>query len=115
MSRLNPSGRPAQGKAPAPVFAALGDRTRLALVAELCRGQPRSISQLTAGSILSRQAITKHLRVLERARIVRSFRVGRENHFTFDPKPVEEIRKYLDFVSAQWDQALSRLKTFVES
>jgi DNA-binding transcriptional ArsR family regulator len=98
----------------APVFAALGDETRLSLVAMLCRGQPRSISQLTRGSRLTRQAITKHLRVLETAGVVHSIRSGRESLFAFDPQPIVEIRKYLDFVSEQWDQALSRLKSFVE-
>jgi DNA-binding transcriptional ArsR family regulator len=98
----------------APVFAALGDETRLSLVAKLCRGQPCSISQLTRGSRLTRQAITKHLRVLESAGVVHSIRSGRESLFAFDPQPMEEIRKYLDFVSEQWDQALARLKSFVE-
>ena len=105
----------AQRQAPAPVFAALGDKTRLLLVAKLCGGQPRSISQLTRGSRLTRQAITKHLRVLERAEIVRSVRAGRESLFEFNPKPVEEIKQYLDFVSGQWDEALARLKSFVET
>ncbi len=98
----------------APVFAALGDETRLALVAKLCGGEPRSISQLTEGSKLTRQAITKHLRTLERARIVHSVRTGRESLYKFDPEPIEEIKKYLDRVSEEWDQALSRLKAFVE-
>jgi DNA-binding transcriptional ArsR family regulator len=99
---------------PASVFAALGDETRLRLVAKLCRRQPRSITQLTKGSKLTRQAITKHLGVLERAGIVHSVRTGRENLFELDPEPIEELKKYLDLVSAQWDQALSRLKSFVE-
>ena len=98
----------------APLFAALGDETRLSLVAKLCGGQPYSISQLTKGSKLTRQAITKHLRVLKNAGLVRNIHAGRESRFEFDPKPVEELRKYLDFVSAQWDQALTRLKSFVE-
>ena len=101
-------------QAHAPVFAALGDETRLSLVAKLCRGQPRSISQLTEGSRLTRQAVTKHLRVLETAGVVHSVRSGRESLFAFDPEPIEEIKKYLDAVSEQWDQALSRLKSFVE-
>jgi DNA-binding transcriptional ArsR family regulator len=101
-------------QAPAPVFAALGDETRLALVSKLCGGEPRSISQLTEGSRFTRQAITKHLRVLEGARIVHSVRSGRESLFEFDPQPLEEIRDYLDLVSEQWDQALARLKSFVE-
>ena len=98
----------------APVFAALGDETRLSLVAKLCAGQPRSISQLTEGSHLTRQAITKHLRVLERARIVHGVRAGRESLFEFDPKPIEGLKEYLELVSEQWDQALVRLKLFVE-
>ena|SRR5487761_464606 len=101
-------------RAHAPVFAALGDETRLSLVAKLCRGQPRSISQLTQGSKLTRQAITKHLRVLEGAGVVRSVRSGRESLFEFDPEPMDELKKYLGLVSEQWDQALSRLKSFVE-
>jgi len=96
------------------VFAALGDDTRLALVAKLCHGQPYSISQLTEGSKLTRQAITKHLRVLESVGIVHGVRTGRESLFEFDPEPMEEIKEYLDLVSEQWDQALSRLKAFVE-
>jgi DNA-binding transcriptional ArsR family regulator len=98
----------------AQVFAALGDETRLSLVAKLCGGQPHSISQLTEGSKLTRQAITKHLRVLESVGIVHGFHAGRESLFEFDPEPMAEIKGYLDFVSEQWDQALSRLKSFVE-
>jgi DNA-binding transcriptional ArsR family regulator len=101
-------------QAHAPVFAALGDKTRLSLVAKLCRGQPYSISQLTKGSKLTRQAISKHLRALESVGIVHSVRTGRESLFEFDPQPIEEIKGYLDLVSEQWDQALSRLKAFVE-
>ena len=101
-----------QGRAP--VFAALGDETRLSLVAVLCGGQPRSISQLTERSRLTRQAITKHLRVLESAGVVHSVRSGRLSLFRFDPKPIEDAKGYLDLVSEQWDQALLRLKSFVE-
>jgi DNA-binding transcriptional ArsR family regulator len=104
----------ARRQARAPVFAALGDETRLLLVAKLCGGQPYSISQLTRGSRLTRQAITKHLRVLERVGVVRSVRAGRESRFQFDPRPIERMKQYLNFVSEQWDQALSRLKSFVE-
>jgi DNA-binding transcriptional ArsR family regulator len=87
----------------------------LTLVAKLAKGQPSSISQLTEGSQLTRQAITKHLRVLEDARIVRSVRAGRESRFAFDPEPIAEVKDYLDFVSEQWDETLARLKSFVES
>jgi DNA-binding transcriptional ArsR family regulator len=98
----------------APIFAALADETRLAIVAKLSEGQHRSIAQLTHGTRLTRQAVTKHLRVLERARIVHSVRAGRENLFEFDPAPLRQVREYADVVSEQWDQALARLKAFVE-
>lgn len=114
MLRKGRSSIVAKRRANAPVFAALGDETRLSLVAKLCAGEPRSISQLTRGSRLTRQAITKHLRVLENAAIVHSVRSGRESLFGFDPEPLEDIKEYLDLVSEQWDQALSRLKSFVE-
>ncbi|HKC93163.1 MAG TPA: helix-turn-helix transcriptional regulator [Nitrospira sp.] len=104
----------ARGRAQAPVFAALGDETRLALVAKLSGGQPCSISHLTKGSKLTRQAITKHLRVLESVGIVHSVHAGRESLFEFDPTPIAEMREYLDFVSEQWDHALVRLKSFIE-
>ncbi len=83
-------------------------------MAKLSRGRPCSISQLTEGSKLTRQAITKHLRVLEGVGIVHSARTGRESLFELDPQPMEEIREYLDRVSEEWDQALGRLKAFVE-
>lgn len=105
-----------RGKRPryAPVFAALGDETRLAIVRRLAGGQGRSISQLTEGSRLTRQAVTKHLRVLERAGIVRSARSGRESRFELNPVPLDQARNYLGVVSEQWDQALARLKALVE-
>ena len=114
MSHQRPRSIGVKRQARAPVFAALGDATRLSLVAKLSGGQPYSISQLTRGSQLTRQAITKHLRVLENVGIVHCLRTGRESRFQFDPKPIVEMTKYLDFVSKQWDQALSRLKSFVE-
>jgi DNA-binding transcriptional ArsR family regulator len=100
--------------APAAVFAALGDRTRLTLIAKLASGEPHSIAQLTTGSRLTRQAITKHLRVLEGAGMVRCTHVGRESHFEFNLQPMLEMRQYLDHISAQWDESLSRLKSLVE-
>jgi DNA-binding transcriptional ArsR family regulator len=114
MSRKRRSGRAASYRTHAPVFAALGDETRLSLLTKLCGGQAQSITQLTEGSRLTRQAITKHLRVLEKAEIVRCVPAGRERRFEFDPGPIAEIKHYLDLVSEQWDQALSRLKSFVE-
>ena len=98
----------------APIFAALGDETRLSLVARLSEGTPRSIAQLTKGTRLTRQAVTKHLRVLEGARIVHSVRAGRESLFELDPRPIRQVAEYAELVSAQWDQALARLKLFVE-
>jgi DNA-binding transcriptional ArsR family regulator len=101
-------------KTPATVFAALGDETRLSVLGRLCNGVPQSISRLTAGTNLSRQAVTKHLRVLANAGVVRSVRIGRENLFVLEPQPIEEVRDYLDQVSKQWDDALARLKSHVE-
>jgi DNA-binding transcriptional ArsR family regulator len=102
-------------KTPATVFAALGDETRLSVLSRLCNGVPQSISRLTAGTNLSRQAVTKHLRVLANAGVVRSVRVGRESLFELEPQPIEEVRNYLDQVSKQWDDALARLKSHVEN
>ena len=114
MSHQRHSRLAATRQARAPVFAALGDETRLLLVAKLSGGRPYSISQLTQGSKLTRQAITKHLRVLESVGIVRSVRKGRESLFAFNPQPIAGMKDYLDSVSEQWDQALARLKSFVE-
>jgi len=100
----------AKPKARARVFAALGDKTRLSLVAKLCSGEPSSISQLAQESKLTRQAITKHLGVLEQAGIVGSSQSGRERLFEFDPGPLEELRVYLNSVAKQWEQTRSRLK-----
>jgi DNA-binding transcriptional ArsR family regulator len=101
-------------KTRASVFAALGDETRLFVLARLCNGVPQSISRLTAGTNMSRQAVTKHLRVLANAGVVRSVRIGRESLFELEPQPIEEVRDYLDQVSKQWDDALARLKSHVE-
>ena len=101
-------------KNPAPVFAALGDTTRLKLVGRLVDGQPRSIAQLADGLDLTRQGVTKHLRVLTNARIVRNVKSGRESLFELDPAPLRAVRDYADVVSSQWDSALARLKAFVE-
>jgi DNA-binding transcriptional ArsR family regulator len=113
MSRLRGEGRGAlAGRAT--VFAALGDATRLSLIGKLSSGKPQSIARLADGTPLSRQAITKHLRVLEGAGIVHSVRVGRESMFEFRPQPLKDLRSYLDRVSEQWDDVLARLKSFVE-
>ena len=100
---------------PVPVLAALGDGTRLQLVSRLAEGEPLSIAELTGGLDLTRQGVTKHLRVLERAGIVNSIRVGRESRFSYVPEPVNYACSYLENVSKQWDDALSRLQTLVES
>lgn len=101
-------------RAPAPVFAALGDDTRILLVAKLGDGRRHSITRLCSGSALTRQAITKHLRVLEDAHLVRCTRQGRESLFELDPTPIQRARTYLDSVSGQWDAALARLRALVE-
>jgi DNA-binding transcriptional ArsR family regulator len=100
---------------PAPIFAALGDRTRLALLRSLSDGQARSIAKLAADTDITRQAVTKHLHVLEQVGLVGSVRIGRESRFAYRPSPIEEVRTYLDMVSAQWDDALARLRRHVES
>ncbi len=94
------------------VFAALGDRPRLDLLAKLAEGQPRSIAELAAGTKVTRQAITRHLRVLESAGLVSGTRSGREVRFRFEAGPMNEAKAFIDRMSAQWDQALSRLKAF---
>ena len=99
----------------APVFAALGDTTRLALVRRLSVDGPLSITRLSEGSGMTRQAITRHLHSLERAGLVRDTRQGREHVFSLDLKRLEVAREYLDHVSAQWDAAAARLKEFVEA
>jgi len=114
MSQKNRKKAIASGRGRALVFAALGDDTRLLLIAKLCSGQPHSISELTEGSKLTRQAITKHLRVLQGAGIVHAVRAGRERRFRFDPEPMQDLKQYLNTISEQWDQALARLKSFVE-
>jgi DNA-binding transcriptional ArsR family regulator len=99
----------------APVFAALGDETRLAIVARLSAGTPQSIAALTAGAGLTRQAVTKHLHVLGDAGLVRSLRQGRERLWELEPDKLASARRCLDNISTQWDQSLGRLKSFVES
>jgi DNA-binding transcriptional ArsR family regulator len=98
----------------APIFAALGDGTRLSLLGKLSDGQAWSIVKLSADSGLTRQAVTKHLRVLEDAGLARSTRVGRESRFSLRPEPIIEVRSYLETVSQHWDAALARLRALVE-
>lgn len=96
------------------VFAALGDPTRLAMLGKLAGGEAKSISHLAKGSTLTRQAISKHLRVLEDAGLLRAERVGREVRFGLEHKPLADAQDWLASISRQWDGALARLKTFVE-
>jgi len=97
-----------------PVFAALGDETRLRLVARLSEHGPQSIARLTEGEPVTRQAITKHLRVLADAGIARDLRRGRERVWELERRRLDEARRCLDLVSREWDEALARLKAFVE-
>lgn len=99
---------------PAALFAALGDQTRLGLVHRLSGEGPLSITRLTAGTPVTRQAITKHLRVMQGAGLVRCARRGRESVWELDQRPIEDARVYLERISAQWDNALERLRRFVE-
>ena len=98
----------------ASVFAALGDETRLALVVRLCEGGPRSITELTSGTSVTRQAITKHLQVLHQAGLVRDVRRGRERIWQFEVDRLKKARRHLKLISKQWDSALERLRDFVE-
>jgi DNA-binding transcriptional ArsR family regulator len=84
-------------------------------VARLSDGQARSIARLTDGLGLTRQAVTKHLHVLQNAGLVSSIRVGRESQFAFAPAPLAQARSYLETISLQWDDALGRLQHFVEA
>lgn len=98
----------------APVFAALGDPSRLRIVARLCDGGPLNIVRLTEGGEVTRQAVSKHLRALEQAGLVRSTRAGRERIWQLEPQRLAEAGHWLAVISTQWDQALGRLKAFVE-
>jgi DNA-binding transcriptional ArsR family regulator len=98
-----------------PVFAALGDPTRLQLVARLCAGGPQSIARLTAGSKVTRQAVTKHLLVLAGARLVRCERQGRESRWSLEPDGLDVARRYLDQISLDWNQRLEALARHLDS
>lgn len=112
---MSAADRLAAMPARANVFAALGDPTRLGLVAALADGAPRSISALSAGTALTRQGVTKHLRVLEEAGVVIRQRAGRETLFGLDHKALADVEADLAAVARQWDDALARLRTFVET
>ena len=105
----------ARPKVRASLFAALGDDTRLRLVACLSGQGPMSITRLTSGSKVTRQAISKHLRVMERSGLVLSSRHGRERRWRLNAQRLADARSYLDQISRQWDAALDRLQAFVEN
>lgn len=105
---------PVPSREAAPLFAALGDETRLQLLARLGSGGPGSTTDLSRASAVSRQAITKHLGVLSGAGLVRSGRQGRERIWELEPGRIDDAHRYLESLSRQWDEALDRLRTFVE-
>jgi DNA-binding transcriptional ArsR family regulator len=98
----------------APIFAALGDETRLRLIAFLSDGTPKSITQLTTGTDVTRQAVTKHLQVLADVGIVRDIWAGRERRWELELRRLEEARRSIELIAGQWDHALSKLKRAVE-
>jgi DNA-binding transcriptional ArsR family regulator len=99
----------------AAVFFALGDETRLGLVSRLCEDGPTSIAKLTENFEMTRQAITKHLRVMEDAGLVRRTQQGRESSWRLETARLAEAREHLDSISADWDSALQRLKSFLKN
>jgi DNA-binding transcriptional ArsR family regulator len=103
-----------KAKEAGPVFAALGDATRLGLLGRLSVAGPLSITRLSEGTGVTRQAITRHLQTLGEAGLVRNTRRGRERVWELDPGRLEQAKRYLDQVSVQWDDAAERLKAFVE-
>jgi len=105
----------ADGAELADVFAALGDATRLQLVSLLCAGGLLSIAQLTSGTEISRQGVTKHLQILAEAGLVRDVKVGRERRWQLAPERIDEARQGLEAIGRQWETALGRLKAFVEA
>ncbi len=99
----------------AALFAALGDETRLRVVARLCEEGPLSIARLTEGAVVTRQAVTKHLGVLERAGLVRGVRHGRESVWALEPRRLAQAKAHLERISCAWDETLQRLRDFVEA
>jgi DNA-binding transcriptional ArsR family regulator len=113
--RIKKSSKPAPLERAVPIFAALGDETRIKLIAVLCVGGAMSITQLTAGTDLTRQAVTKHLGVLAEAGLVKDAKVGRERLWEFEPNQLDEARRSLQMIASQWDSALERLRFMVET
>lgn len=114
MSRATSRTRAVALAGAAPVFAALGDATRLQLVTRLCTDGPLSIVRLCEGVAVTRQAVTKHLQALADAGVVRDARQGRERIWEIETQRLSEARRWLDGISAQWDAALGRLRAHVE-
>lgn len=110
---MSPHSNPV-GPELAPVFFALGDKTRLRLITVLCAGGAFSIAQLTANTQITRQAVTKHLQVLAEVGLVKDLKIGRERLWQFDPVQMEAARRSLEIIGRQWEQALGKLKAFVE-
>jgi len=98
----------------APVFAALGEPVRLAIIARLCGDGPLPTIRLKHGTSLSRQAVTKHLRILEDVGLVRSDRVGRDRSWRIEEGQLARTGAYLEQISALWEARLERLRSFVE-
>jgi DNA-binding transcriptional ArsR family regulator len=111
---MSPQGSAARRADPAPIFAALGDRTRLRLVTRLSDDGPLSIARLSDGAGVTRQAITKHLEALADAGVVRGTRRGRERIWELQPRRLEMASRYLNEVSGQWDAAIGRLRAFLD-
>lgn len=99
----------------APVFAALGDPTRLLVVAKLCDAGPLSIARLTEGTNMTRQGLTKHLQVLEDVGLVASARQGRESVYELRRRKLDDAQRWLSVISREWDDTLTRLRDFVET
>ena len=97
------------------LFAALGDPTRLALLQRLSDNGPASISMLAESfQVMTRQGVTKHLRVLAAAGVIDGSRLGREQVWTLNPERLAEARRRLEVIARGWDDVLSRLKSHVE-
>src|SRR5262245_13720751 len=115
-TRLRPQASARQGfHESAPVFAALGDETRLQIVARLCAEGPLSITRLSEGAGVTRQAITKHLNALSAAGLAKNVKTGREQIWELETRRLEMARRCLDRISDQWDVAIGRLKALVEN
>ncbi len=96
------------------VFSALGDPQRMVLISRLCQKGPLSIAHLTEATTITRQAVTKHLRVLEAAGLARSAKSGRETLWALEHRPIVKARDELERIARQWDDAVERLRAFVE-